>query len=89
MIQTNKKFLDDDFLLTTTTAQHLYQHYAKTTPIIDYHNHLCPADIALNKKFDNLTEVWPQGDHYKWRAMRTNGVPEEYITATKNPKQSL
>jgi glucuronate isomerase len=75
-----KKFLDDNFLLETTTAQELYHHHAKKMPIVDYHCHLSPEDIAKDRKFDNLTQLWLAGDHYKWRAMRTNGVDETYIT---------
>lgn len=73
-------FLSDNFLLHTKTAQELYHQHAKPQPIIDYHCHLSPRDIAQNRKFKNLTEIWLEGDHYKWRAMRINGVDEEYIT---------
>ncbi len=76
----NKPFLDDNFLLENRTAEILYHEYAAKQPIIDYHNHLPPDEIAADKKFDNLTAVWLNGDHYKWRAMRTMGVPERYIT---------
>src|ERR1022692_1247152 len=79
-----KIFLDDDFLLRTKTAQQLYHDFAKVLPIIDYHCHLPPQQIAEDKQFDNLTEVWLNGDHYKWRAMRTNGVDENYITGNKS-----
>ncbi|MFT3948916.1 MAG: glucuronate isomerase [Agriterribacter sp.] len=75
-----KKFLDEDFLLQTSTAQKLYHDYAEKMPIIDYHNHLPPAEIAANKQFKNITEIWLKGDHYKWRAMRTNGIDENDIT---------
>ncbi|MBX2922860.1 MAG: glucuronate isomerase [Chitinophagaceae bacterium] len=75
-----KKFLDHDFLLQTSTAKKLYHDYAGNMPIIDYHNHLPPAEIASNKQFKNITEIWLKGDHYKWRAMRTNGVDENDIT---------
>ena len=74
------EFLDDNFILQTTTAQKLYNRHAKNMPIIDYHCHLSPKDIAENRQFDNLTRIWLEGDHYKWRAMRANGVNEEYIT---------
>jgi len=83
MIKSNsevKPFLDDNFLLDNKTAQQLYYEYAKDQPIIDYHCHLSPADIAIDRRFDNLTGIWLDGDHYKWRAMRTNGVAERYIT---------
>jgi glucuronate isomerase len=75
-----KQFLDENFLLTNTTAQRLYHEYAKDMPIIDYHNHLPPNEMAEDKQFGNLTQVWLNGDHYKWRAMRTNGVDEKFIT---------
>ncbi|MFT4203904.1 MAG: glucuronate isomerase [Chitinophagaceae bacterium] len=75
-----KQFLDDNFLLQSKTAETLYHDYAKALPIIDYHNHLIPEQVANNKKFENITQVWLYGDHYKWRAMRTNGVNEKYIT---------
>lgn len=75
-----KKFLDENFLLTNATAQRLFHEYAKPMPIIDYHNHLLPNEVAADKQFENLTQVWLNGDHYKWRAMRTNGVDEKYIT---------
>ena len=78
-----KKFLDDNFLLTNKTAERLYHDFAKGMPVIDYHNHLPPEDISLDKNFDNITQVWLNGDHYKWRAMRVNGVNENYITGTK------
>ena len=79
-----KQFLDENFLLSTATAQRLYHEYAKDMPIIDYHNHLPPDEIAADKNFGNITKVWLYGDHYKWRAMRTNGVPEEFITGGKS-----
>ena len=75
-----KKFLDENFLLKTKTAQRLYHEYARDMPIIDYHCHLPPAEIASNRVFDNLTKLWLEGDHYKMRAMRANGIPEKYIT---------
>jgi glucuronate isomerase len=81
---TMKKFLDENFLLTTKTAQQLYHDYAEPMPIIDYHCHLPPQQIADDVQFENLTQPWLSGDHYKWRAMRTNGVPEDYCTGTKS-----
>lgn len=78
-----KQFLDENFLLSTVTAQRLYYEYAAVMPIIDYHNHLPPDEVAVNKQFENITKVWLYGDHYKWRAMRTNGVDESYITGDK------
>ena len=75
-----KQFLDDNFVLQTETAQQLYHEHAKKLPIIDYHCHLDPKLIAENYQFDNLGEIWLAGDHYKWRAMRTNGVDERFCT---------
>ena len=74
-----KAFLDDDFLLTTPTARRLYQ-VASSMPILDYHCHLDPKEIAQDRRFENITQVWLGGDHYKWRLMRANGVDEAYIT---------
>jgi glucuronate isomerase len=75
-----KPFLSDDFLLQTETARHLYHEHAAPQPIIDYHCHLPPDQIAQNRQFDNITQIWLYGDHYKWRAMRANGVNERFIT---------
>lgn len=75
-----KKFLDDNFLLHSETAQTLYHGYAKDKAIIDYHCHLNPKEIADDINFENLGQIWLNGDHYKWRAMRTNGVEEKYCT---------
>jgi glucuronate isomerase len=75
-----KKFMDENFLLSNETAVSLYHNYAKNVPIIDYHCHINPKEICDNKKFKNITEVWLYGDHYKWRAMRSNGIDEKYIT---------
>ena len=75
-----KNFLDDNFMLQNKTAERLYHEHAANMPIIDYHCHLPPQDIASDRKFENLTKIWLEGDHYKWRAMRTNGVDEHYIT---------
>jgi glucuronate isomerase len=79
-----KKFLDENFLLETPTAVKLYHDYAKQMPIIDYHCHLSPEQIANNHQFENITQAWLYGDHYKWRAMRTNGVDESYVTGNKS-----
>jgi glucuronate isomerase len=78
-----KSFMDENFLLKTKTAQILYHEYAKEMPLIDYHCHLSPQQIADDINFNNLTQAWLYGDHYKWRAMRTNGVPEDYCTGQK------
>ena len=87
-----KAFMDKNFLLETETAQHLFHDYADKMPLVDYHCHISPKEIYENRRFNNLAEVWlggknPDGtyfgDHYKWRVMRSNGVPEEYITGDK------
>ncbi len=78
-------FINDNFLLTTGTAKRLYHDHAASQPILDYHNHLPPKDIAGDRKFSNLFEVWLEGDHYKWRAMRANGVDERFITGDADP----
>ena len=73
-------FITKDFLLDSRPARDLYHRFAETLPIIDYHCHLSPEQIACDVRFQNMAEVWLHGDHYKWRAMRTNGVPEKYCT---------
>jgi glucuronate isomerase len=78
-------FLDEDFLLKTKTASHLYHEYAEPEPILDYHNHLPPKDISEDRRFSNLFEIWLEGDHYKWRAMRANGVDERFCTGDADP----
>ena len=75
-----KHFLSEDFLLSNEFAKTLYHQYAKDLPIIDYHCHLSPEEIAKDRQFENITKVWLEGDHYKWRAMRTLGIEEKYIT---------
>ncbi len=77
-----KKFMDKDFLLQTETAQKLYHEHAAKMPIIDYHCHLVPKMVADDYQFRSITELWLGGDHYKWRAMRSNGVDESYCTGT-------
>lgn len=73
-------FITEDFLLETDAARELYHNHAKDMPIVDYHCHLPPAEVAEDKVFDTITDVWLKGDHYKWRAMRSNGVAERYCT---------
>ena len=89
-----KAFMDENFLLETETARHLYHDYAKAMPLVDYHCHLSPREIYEDRRFDNIVEVWlggrnPDGsyfgDHYKWRMMRSHGIDEEYITGSKPP----
>lgn len=75
-----KEFMDENFLLENRAAEELYHRFAKPLPIIDYHCHLPPAEIGTDRRFENLTKIWLDGDHYKWRAMRANGVDERYCT---------
>ena len=84
-----KAFMDNNFLLTTKTAETLYHEYAKQMPIYDYHCHLSPKEIAENKRYRSITEVWLGGDHYKWRALRANGVDERYITGDASDKEKF
>lgn len=79
-------FLSENFLLKNEFSQLLYHTYAASQPIIDYHCHLSPKDIASNRQFNNITEAWLEGDHYKWRAMRTMGIPEKFITGASSPE---
>ncbi|HEY9141529.1 MAG TPA: glucuronate isomerase [Bryobacteraceae bacterium] len=82
-------FIHDDFLLSNETARRLYHEYAEEQPILDYHCHLPPADLAGNRQFQNLFEIWLEGDHYKWRAMRANGVDERFCTGAVDPYQKF
>ncbi len=82
-------FIHDHFLLSTKTARRLYHDYAEAEPIFDYHCHLFPHDIASNRQFKNLFEIWLEGDHYKWRAMRSNGVAEKYCTGDASPYEKF
>ena len=91
-----KAFMDKEFMLQSPVAQHLYHTYAADMPICDYHCHISPKEIYENRRFENIAQVWlggrqPDGslagDHYKWRVMRSNGVPEEYITGTKPDRE--
>lgn len=84
-----KSFLDENFLLRNKTAEILYHQYAKPMPVIDYHCHLLPQQIAGDHQFKNITEAWLYGDHYKWRAMRTNGIPEAYCTGEKSDQDKF
>jgi glucuronate isomerase len=83
------RLITDDFLLHGKTARHLYDAYAAPQPILDYHCHLPPKDIAENRRFANLSEIWLEGDHYKWRAMRANGVPERFCTGDADPYEKF
>jgi glucuronate isomerase len=82
-------FIHDNFLLENKYAEELYHNYSKNQPIIDYHNHLSPQHIAENTVFDNITKVWINGDHYKWRAMRTLGINEQFITGNGSDKDKF
>jgi glucuronate isomerase len=84
-----KAFMDENFLLTNKTAEKLYHDYAKDMPIFDFHCHISPKEIAENKSYKNITEVWLGGDHYKWRGMRSNGVNEKYITGDAPDKEKF
>jgi glucuronate isomerase len=82
-------FVHEDFLLGTPAARRLYHEYAENEPILDYHCHLPPADVAANRRFANLFEIWLEGDHYKWRAMRANGVDERLCTGDADPYEKF
>ncbi|MBU1294867.1 MAG: glucuronate isomerase, partial [Gammaproteobacteria bacterium] len=82
-----KNFMTEDFLLTTETAKRLYHEYAADQPIYDYHCHLSPQEIAENRRFTDLGEIWLEGDHYKWRAMRATGIEERLITGDASFKE--
>jgi len=82
-------FIHEDFLLGTKTARRLYHQYAEAEPIFDYHCHILPRDIAENRRFKNLFEIWLEGDHYKWRALRANGVAERFITGNATPQEKF
>ena len=84
-----KNFITEEFLLQSEFAKKLYFDYAAHLPIIDYHNHLSPKDISENRRFENPTQVWLEGDHYKWRAMRTLGIDEQYISGTASDKEKF
>src|SRR3954467_14624096 len=82
-------FIHEDFLLQSRPARRLYHQFAEKEPILDYHCHLPPRDIAENRQFTNLAEIWLEGDHYKWRAMRANGVPQRYCTGDATPLEKF
>ncbi|MEI6678592.1 MAG: glucuronate isomerase [Mariniphaga sp.] len=84
-----KPFMDENFLLQTDTAQRLYHDFASGMPIFDYHCHISPQEIAEDRRFNNLTEIWLHGDHYKWRAMRANGVDEKFITGNSSDREKF
>ena len=85
----NKSFIHPDFLLETEAAKRLYHEFAKDLPILDYHNHLSPKAISENTIFNSMTQLWLEGDHYKWRALRTLGVDEKYITGTATDQEKF
>ena len=84
-----KQFMDQDFLLSTDTAKWLYHDVAEKLPIIDYHCHINPQEIAEDRKFDNIAQVWLGGDHYKWRLMRAAGMPEEVVTGDADGREKF
>ena len=84
-----KQFMDKDFLLSNEVSKKLYHDYAAKMPILDYHCHINPKEIAENRKFENITQVWLGGDHYKWRQMRTNGIDEKYITGDATDREKF
>ena len=84
-----KTFMDSDFLLSTITAKKLFHEYAEGMPIVDYHCHINPQEIAEDRKFENITQVWLGGDHYKWRQMRSNGIDEYYITGGASDREKF
>ena len=93
-----KAFMDQDFMLRTETAKHLFHDYAEQLPIIDYHCHIPPREIYEDRRYNNIAEVWLGGrsedgsyfgDHYKWRVMRSNGVPEEKVTGGADPYEKF
>ena len=84
-----KQFMDKDFLLSTDMAKKLYHDYAEVMPILDYHCHINPQEIYEDRKFDNITQVWLGGDHYKWRQMRSNGVAEKYVTGDGSDREKF
>ena len=84
-----KSFINESFLLDSTFAVELFTKYAGKKPIFDYHCHLSPQKIANDYQFKNITEIWIDGDHYKWRAMRTLGIKEKYITGNASPKEKF
>ena len=84
-----KKFMDEDFLLLSEPAKKLYHDYAENMPILDYHCHISPKEIAEDRHFDNITQVWLGGDHYKWRLMRAFGLDEKYMTGDASDKEKF
>ena len=85
----SQPFIHDDFMLQSQAAKELYHHFAKEEPILDFHNHLPPDEIATDRSFENLYDIWLAGDHYKWRAMRANGIAEARITGEASPRDKF
>jgi glucuronate isomerase len=82
-------YLDENFLLHSPTARRLFHEVAKDQPIIDYHCHLSPQEIASNRRWENISDIWLAGDHYKWRLMRANGIDEDFITGKASPREKF
>ena len=89
LIEVTLTFIHQDFLLHSAAARRLYHEYAEAEPILDFHSHLPAADIAGDRRFRDVTEIWLEGDHYKWRAMRANGIAEEYCTGKAHPYEKF
>ena len=89
MMASDKAFIHDNFLLETDAAAELYHTYAADLPIFDYHCHLPPSEIASDQRYENMTQLWLAGDHYKWRAMRSNGIGEAYCTGDAPDKEAF
>src|SRR5713101_3027439 len=83
------KFITENYLLESETARYLFRQYASGQPILDYHSHLPPREVAENRRFNNLFEIWLEGDHYKWRAMRANGIDERFCTGDAAPEEKF
>jgi glucuronate isomerase len=84
-----RSYIHDDFLLESDAAKRLYHEYAADLPIIDYHCHLPPWEIASDRRWDNIAQIWLNGDHYKWRAMRSNGVGERFCTGDATDREKF
>ena len=89
MAKAKNVFITDDFLLETLAARRLYHDWAEGLPIVDYHCHLAAEEVAVDKQWDNIARLWLGGDHYKWRAMRSNGVAESFITGNAPDREKF
>ena len=89
LLEMADKFISDDFMLQSLAARELYHEFAKDEPILDFHNHLPPDEIAANRSYQDMSDIWLGGDHYKWRAMRVNGICENHITGDASPREKF